>query len=70
MMQSEIILYSTGCPRCNVIRKKLDAKNISYVVNNSVEDMESLGIANVPVLQVDGELLDFLHANQWINTKG
>lgn len=69
-MQSEIILYSTGCPRCNVIRKKLDAKNISYVVNNSVEDMESLGIANVPVLQVDGELLDFLHANQWINTKG
>lgn len=70
MMQGEIILYSTGCPRCNVIRKKLDAKNISYVVNNSVEDMESLGIANVPVLQVDGELLDFLHANQWINTKG
>ncbi len=70
MMQSEIILYSTGCPRCNVIRKKLDAKNISYVVNNSVEDMESLGIANVPVLQVNGELLDFLHANQWINTKG
>lgn len=59
MMQGEIILYSTGCPRCNVIRKKLDAKNISYVVNNSVEDMESLGIANVPVLQVDGELLDF-----------
>lgn len=29
--------------------------------------MESLGITNVPVLQVDNLLLNFSDANKWIN---
>ena len=40
----KIILYSTGCPKCEVLKKKLKTKNIEYVENNNVEDMESLGI--------------------------
>lgn len=63
----KIILYSTGCPKCEVLKKKLKAKNIEYVENNNVEDMESLGIDQVPVLSVDGNLMGFAEANNWIN---
>ena len=63
----KIILYSTGCPKCEVLKKKLKAKNIEYVKNNNVEDMESLGIDQVPVLSVDGNLMSFAEANNWIN---
>lgn len=63
----KIILYSTGCPKCEVLKKKLKAKNIEYVENNNVEDMESLGINQVPVLSVDGNLMGFAEANNWIN---
>ncbi len=63
----KIILHSTGCPKCEVLKKKLKAKNIEYVENNNVEDMESLGIDQVPVLSVDGNLMSFAEANNWIN---
>ena len=62
-----LILYTTGCPKCEVLKKKLEAKNIEYVENNNVEDMVSLGIDQVPVLSVDGNLMGFAEANNWIN---
>lgn len=62
-----IILYSTGCPKCNVLKKKLDAKSIVYTEENSVDKMLAMGINQVPVLSVDDELLAFVQANEWIN---
>lgn len=65
-MQS-IILYSTGCPRCDVLKDKLDTKAISYSVNNSVDEMTELGISEVPVLSINGQLLKFKEAVNWVN---
>lgn len=65
----EAILYSTGCPKCTVLKKKLAAKNITYEENNSIEDMQRIGISHVPVLCVDGKLLSFTEANEWINNR-
>ena len=64
-----IILYSTGCPKCNVLKKKLTEKNIEYTESNDIEVMASWGIDQVPVLSVDGELLQFAEANKWINER-
>lgn len=64
-----IILYSTGCPKCNVLKKKLAAKNIQYSENNDTEQMEALGIDTVPVLSVDGNLMDFQKAAAWVNER-
>lgn len=64
-----ITLYSTGCPKCIVLKKKLTEKNIEYTENNDIETMTSLGIDQVPVLSVDGELLQFADANKWINER-
>lgn len=62
-----IILYSTGCPKCKVLKSKLEEKNIEFVENNSVEEMTGLGITQVPVLSVGGVLLDFKKAVTWVN---
>lgn len=62
-----IILYSTGCPKCRVLHNKLMDKHIEFVENNSVEDMTELGITQVPVLCVDGNLFEFKDAVAWIN---
>lgn len=62
-----IILYSTGCPKCSVLSRKLTDKNIQYEVCNDIEKMQDLDIMTVPVLSVDGELFDFASANNWIN---
>lgn len=62
-----ITLYSTGCPKCKVLKKKLDEKGIKYTVNLSVEEMTALGITQVPVLCVNGKLLQFKQAVDWVN---
>lgn len=62
-----VVLYSTGCPKCSVLKKKLEANEIEYQESNDVDEMLGLGISQVPVLSVDGELLSFVEANEWIN---
>lgn len=66
-MSEAVILYSTGCPKCGVLKKKLDVKGINYTENGSVEEMLELGITQVPVLCVNGERMEFAVANEWIN---
>lgn len=63
------ILYSTGCPRCKVLEKKLESNGIAYEKNNSVDEMLELGISEVPVLSVYGQLLNFSEAVNWVNNQ-
>ena len=62
-----VVLYSTHCPKCQIIEKKLQQKGISFVEENDVNKMLSMGIKSVPWLDADGELMDFAQANKWIN---
>lgn len=63
----KITLYTTHCPRCMVLEKKLNAKNIDYVENTNVDLMIDKGIMTVPVLEVDEKQLNFKEANEWLN---
>lgn len=65
----ELVLYSTGCPKCRVLKKKLSDKGLAFEENSSVDEMEKLGITEVPVLSIDGELLEFSAAIQWVNNQ-
>lgn len=62
-----IVLFSTGCPKCSILKKKLEQKGIVYQENNSVEEMLGLGITQVPVLKIGSRLLEFADANDWVN---
>lgn len=61
-----MILYSTGCPRCGVLKRKLDEKGISYEVCSDTVKMTEKGIEYIPMLEVNGELLNFKDALKYI----
>lgn len=65
--KKSVTLFTTGCPKCTVLKQKLDTKGVLYAVNTSKEQMEKLGITQVPVLKVDETLLTFAEANDWVN---
>ena len=65
----EIILYSTNCPKCKILEKKLTEKNIKFTKNNNVIEMSELGIDQVPILSIDSKMLSFVEANKWINER-
>lgn len=62
-----VVLYSTGCPKCSILKKKLEEKQIPYDMVTDVEEMLALGISEVPVLSVNGELMSFSNAIKWVN---
>lgn len=61
-----ITFYSTHCPKCKVLETKLQQKNIQYTEVNDVDLMLSLGIKSAPNLDVDGKLMNFTEAVQWV----
>lgn len=65
----QVILYSTGCPKCKVLMAKLNAKNIKYNTVSDVGIIISKGISTVPVLEVNGTIMDFKTAVEWINER-
>ena len=64
----KVILYSTNCPRCKVLKTKLEQKKIQYEECNDIKEMLKLNIKMAPMLQVDQSLLDFSYAVKWINS--
>lgn len=68
-MSEEVILYSTGCPKCAVLKKKLEMNRIPFTINRDVDEMERLGMLSAPALYVDGELLDFSAAIRWADSQ-
>lgn len=62
-----LVLYSTDCPKCTVLKKKLNSKNIEFEENNSVDEMMTLGISTVPILRLDDTMMDFATAVKWVN---
>lgn len=67
-----IILYSTNCPKCKVICKKLAQKNIEFTEIDCKADatyismLSGKGFSSMPVLQVGEQYFNFSQANKWI----
>lgn len=65
-METNIILWSTHCPRCKVLESKLKQKNIDYEECDDVQLMLSKGLETAPALEVDGIMMNFKEAVEWI----
>lgn len=61
-----IILYSTGCPLCRHLENQLKAKNINYSHNGNIDEMLSKGIQSLPQLEVNGKLMLYKDALDWV----
>lgn len=64
-----IVMYSTHCPKCNVLEQKLNSKNISYGVIDDINIMIDKGFDFLPILEVDGKIMEFNEAVKWINER-
>lgn len=62
-----VTLYSTHCPKCVILEKKLNQKNIKYQINDDVDLMEKKGFLSLPMLEVDGKEMDFASAVKWVD---
>ena len=69
-MGKKIIFHSSHCPKCKVLEMKLQKKGIQYEENNDIDVMIAKGLTMAPALEVDGKMLDFVAANEWINKYG
>ena len=64
----DVVFYSTDCPKCKVLKAKLDSKGIDYTIFNDVDRMVEMGITTVPDLMVDGKLMNFKESIDWLNS--
>ncbi|MBQ2672033.1 MAG: hypothetical protein IJG00_04425 [Clostridia bacterium] len=77
MSEIKIILYSNGCPKCEILKKKLKEKNIVFKENNNIEKLISMNIKTLPMLKIvektndnsKEKFLNFVEANSWVNNQ-
>ena len=67
----KIELYTTGCPQCQILEKKLDLKGIPYikVTDFKTEELTSKGIYSAPVLKIGENYMAFKDAIKWVNER-
>lgn len=65
-----ITLFTIDCPKCKILEKKLSQANIEYEVCEDREIMINKGFNSMPVLDVDGQIMDFGEAVKWVNERG
>lgn len=67
-----ITVYTTHCPRCKILEKTLASRDVDYVAVEDVDTIVAKGFQMVPMMEVDGKVLDFKEAMFWIkeNTNG
>ena len=62
----DVVIYSTGCPKCKVLESKLEASGIPYKIVSDIDAITEKGFMEAPVLEVDGLTYDFTEAIQWV----
>ena len=62
-----VVLYTTGCPKCVILEKKMAQKGIEYTQETDVDLMTEKGFMSLPMLEVDGNVMDFGAAVRWLN---
>ena len=60
-------LYSNNCPKCRILKDRLDKNKIEYVKSDNFLKLIENDISSVPVIELEnGELLLFDEAYDWI----
>lgn len=63
------VLYTTHCPKCEILERKLKEKGVDYETCEDVDKMKELKIVSLPVLGMpDGRLLDYFSAVKMVNS--
>lgn len=63
----DIVLFSSGCPKCKVLKQKLDNKKIKYEISEDFDELITQNLQTVPVLKVNGKYYQFSEAIKVVN---
>lgn len=55
------------CPKCKVLKQKLDNKNIKFIECGDKNILISKGIEFTPMLEIDEEMMGYAEAIKWVN---
>jgi glutaredoxin len=64
-----VILYSNGCPKCKILKQRLDEKKIAYLESNDTSFLEENKILSFPALAVDSKIYKFYNAILWLKNQ-
>jgi len=64
-----VILYTIHCPKCNVLEKKLQGKNMKFQIIDDTQALIDKGFAsrNFPLLEINGVVMEYNDAIKWVN---
>lgn len=66
-----IKFYTIDCTACNVLEKKLNAKNLTYETIKDLDTIQKIAvqhaITSAPILEVDGDVMSYADAVNWVN---
>lgn len=66
-MEDRIKLYSSPtCPKCKLLKMELGKRNIPFEIVEDTNTMNALGIHSLPILEINGELMNMPTALKWI----
>lgn len=63
---NNILVFSNGCPRCKILKQKLDAANIPYILQDDLDEIMDAGFQTVPILKYKGEYYQFSEAVEFV----
>lgn len=64
------IYTSPVCPKCKVLKTKMERKGIIFEETTDLEPLAAAGVASLPQLEIDGILMGFSEANNWVDAQG
>ena len=65
-----ITLYSTGCPKCQVLEKKMHNDGIEFDISDNINELIEKGFMSAPILKVDDNYFEFKEAIDWLKNRG
>lgn len=65
----KVILFTNHCPCCDVLEFKLKSAGIAYETFDNTEEILQIGITHMPMLSVDGNLMNFSAALVWLKER-
>lgn len=69
-VRAMVTLYTIDCPKCKILEKKLADAGIEFEVCKDVELMTSKGFDFMPVLEVNGNIMNSDAALRWVAERG
>lgn len=58
----KVILYSTNCPKCKQLERKLNTLGVKYEICYDLQPLIDAGFKSAPILKVEDKFFEFASA--------